>query len=132
SPVVCRPELLSIDSSQGGLFQPDRRCLWTIELGVPQGAGDGLSRDPIVQRAPVAQVQDDQLQGSNSRPAHALQEAPRGEESPPKPHVPLPELFRANPRRAEGHGGLAVIVTPVAREQPACLLEYLEDRCFRE
>ena len=132
SPAGCRTERLLIDSFEGRLFQPRCRCAWAIDFGVLQRAGDGLSRNPIGERAPVPQVKDDRLQASNSRPAHTLQDAPRGEESPPKPHVPLPELFRAHPRRAEGYGGLAVVVTPVARQQPVGPLEFLEDRRFRE
>ena len=34
--------------------------------------------------------------------ANTLQDAPWGEKPPPKPHVPLPELLRAHPRRAKG------------------------------
>jgi len=132
SPVVCRNERLLIDSFQGSLFQPRCRCARAIDFGVLQSARDGLSRNPIGERAPVPQVQDDRLQASHSRPANTLQDAPRGEKPPPKPRVPLPELFRAHPRRPEGHGGLAVVVTPVARQQPARPLEFLEDRRFRE
>jgi hypothetical protein len=116
----------------GSVLQPWCRCAWAIVFSVLQGAGDGLSRNPIGHGAPVFQVQDDRLQASNSRAANTLQNAPRGEKPPPEPHVSLPKLFRAHPRRAEGHGVLAVVVTLGARQQPARPLEFLEDRRFRK
>src|SRR5579884_4169903 len=105
---------------------------WIMQLSGGVRARNRLSRNPICNGAPVAQVQNHRLPGSNSRAANTLQDALGCKKPPPKPHVSIPELASAHPRRMEGHGGFAVVVTPIGRQQPARLLEYVEDRRFRE